>query len=184
MPLDSPCNEFSEEMRLVGEILTSYSELEFQLACCVGEALRDTNAAFQLLFSIQTESDRIEAADAILYPAMKSIKAARFYIHVSAALRYCKAIRDQYTHCHWDRTAPELRLLNMKEVALSVERDAMSRYSKVTIALLREQASYFEYCYDGLRYLHLQQQVHAGGGIDSRSYPKPKRNNHRSFICL
>ena len=173
MPLNSPYKTFPEEMKLIGAMLTGYGELEFWLTHCVGEALRDTNAAFQLFCHFQSEKERIDAADAILHPAMIALKMARSYGLVVGALRHCRTIRNQYAHCHWDGAGPELRLLNIEKTDFSCGGNRIIKYYGVTLSLLREQASYFEYCYDGIRYLYLEQQIHGGGEIEAQTHAKP-----------
>ena len=167
---------FPNEAKLVGSILTGYGELEFWLATCVGTAMRDNNTAFRLIFRLRNESQRIDAADALLYPAMKKLKLAGPYSHVIGAMRHCRTIRNQYSHCHWFQEAGKpfkLKFYNLESTAFTSEGDGPLNLVETSAALLAEQVAYFEYCLEGWRYLIVEQDVRAGR-LSVNTFDKPK----------
>ena len=122
MPLIPWIDRFPDEAKLIGTILTSYGELEFWMASCVGRAI-DDSTAFRTIFRMRNESQRIDAADALLYPKMKLLKLSGAYSHVIGAMRFCRTLRNQYSHCHWSPSDKHLLFFNMESTAFTSEGD-------------------------------------------------------------
>jgi hypothetical protein len=175
MPLASWVDRFQVEAKLIGSILTGYGELEFWMATCVATSLNDTATAFRTIFRLRNESQRIDVADALLYPVMKKHGLSGAYSHAVGAMRHCRTIRNQYSHCHWEPVtgAKRLSFFNLEAAAFTSNDDSPAvKTFDVDVPLLTEQVSYFEYCLDG--YCYLVEQLKRLAGEEPRDCPTPK----------
>jgi hypothetical protein len=152
-------DEHPAEAFNLASILAGYGELEFCLQECLGTVLRDDGASVRLLFRIRSESQRIDAADSILRPAMKELGAEGAYGQMLGALRWCRSMRNTYAHCHWWGSDGVLWYTNLAETAKRLDDNVMLRFVAVDAALLTEQDAFFGYtaeCLHHLRFLSLK----------------------------
>lgn len=90
------------EATIIGRLLAGYSELEFSLLVCLVAALNsDTPTAFKIMFRLRGESSRIDIADAIMHSRYKDAGLSSEYAEAIGAIRFCKDVRNQYAHAHW-----------------------------------------------------------------------------------
>ena len=176
MPKITPWQiKFPEEARLVGALLSGYGELEFELNMCVGAGMGDQTVAFRALFRMRNEGQRLDLAEALIDPAIKHYKLEGEFAHAIGAIRHCKAIRNNFAHCHWHHTddPPALRYCNMEDAAKSRGNETILNFRPADIELLTEQVSFFGYCSDWFAYLNHELEVRAGK-LESHDWPKPK----------
>ncbi|HKY86720.1 MAG TPA: hypothetical protein VJL90_08180 [Pseudorhodoplanes sp.] len=156
-------DRFPEEKDLVGSLVVGYGEIEFSLMSCVGLVCMDgdMNRAARVLFRVPGEAARINVADALLKPALMTVKLDGQWSNAVGALRHCKTIRNQYAHCHW--TAFEgLEFANLDEAAGSSEGVAMVKIRRIDLTLLRQQMGYFEYAVTWLYHLYGEYEKRTG----------------------
>ncbi|MGJ0508214.1 MAG: hypothetical protein ACR652_14065 [Methylocystis sp.] len=110
----------SDEGAIIGRIITGYGELEFVMSLCVGEALNDRDLAMRVLFSLKSESARIDLGESLSRNEIKANGLEASYFEAVAAMRYCRALRNQYAHSHWAFFPKEgVFFSNMEEAASS-----------------------------------------------------------------
>lgn len=164
-----------EEQRLVGTILTSYGDLEYMLATCLGAVLNDRAAAIRSLFRLRGGNVRIQVADALLRPRMDAIGLKDAYDATLGALRYSTKIRNQYAHCHWYDGGEGFGIFftdlqNAADTAIGSLSYAMRH---VDLALLRLQDDYLQYAIAWLSFLAKEFEMRAGRSTShDREAPK------------
>ena len=167
-------NKFPTEAQLIGNILTSYGELEFSAATALAVAMKDSSTAFRLMFRLRNEGQRLEVFNTMMYPTAKTYGLDAPYSHVIGALRTCKSIRNRYAHSHWYHDEKTVSYCNMEEAAEASETEPMLTFTAVNLNLLREEVDYFSYCDDGLLYL-TEEIRRKDGTISSHAFQEPKQ---------
>src|SRR5690349_14601379 len=102
----------AEEQAVIGQMLMAYGEFEFAAASLIGYAIADDDMAARLFFRVRGESARLDVADAILRPYFTKLNLAGQWGCAIGALRYCKDIRNQYSHCNWQRNGQFMTFVN------------------------------------------------------------------------
>jgi hypothetical protein len=169
-------NKFPDEARIIGRILTGYSELEYQLSMCAGLAIDNRVVAFRCLFQLRGENVRLVAADALMRSAYETIGLKDEYEACLSALRVSKSIRNQYAHAHWIGFDPEgLFFTDMEKTAKSA---AVKNYAQS--AAHRCSASKSSRDIPGLRprlALVSSSRVRTSGGQIVQPRPESSENN-------
>lgn len=172
-----------QERFLLGSMLISYGEFEFNLACLVEDVLKvTTDEAARLLFRVRGEGARIDVADALIRPAMARANLGGKWGNVYGALKHCKKIRNQYAHCHWQNIDNNLYFLDFDQDAQSPADEVfMLRYHGIDLPLLEAQIGFFEYTSDLLYYLSFEYRKFAHNGKvewkEPKSVPQPPLYN-------
>jgi hypothetical protein len=183
-----------DEQRLVGQILTKYGDLEYVLACCLGQVLNNKGAAVRSLFRLRGGNVRIQVADAIMRPFMDSIGLKDHYDSALGALRYSTSIRNQYAHCHWyDCGDAGLFFTDMQKAAATVIGELSYSMRHTDKSLLELQSEYLSYNYTWLWYLTEEYEVRAGRSAthdwpiqkikDQPPLHNPPAEHHSQGIC-
>jgi hypothetical protein len=176
---------YPEEAAVIGRLLTGYGEIEFELAHAVGVALNSFDNAIRLVFRVRNESQRLEVADAILRPFFAKIELSGQYGCALGAARHCKAIRNQYAHCHWySEEVVGLYFTNLEEAAKRREGETSFNMQQISLPLLKEQEAYFIYAQDCLVWLRRESYHRLGlEGPHGRAWPtalrQPSLDNHQ-----
>jgi hypothetical protein len=84
---------FPEEAARIGRIVAAFGELEFILALCVGEVLRDRDTALRTIFRLASDRARIDTADALIRPSYIKIGRQAEYTDMIGAVRHCRTTR-------------------------------------------------------------------------------------------
>ncbi len=133
------------EARLLAVLLAGYGELEYALSDCVGDVLGSQVHGLKLLFRIRSETQRLDAADAVLRPAYSKTDLAGPYSRAIGAIRWCKTQRNTYAHCHWVESNGTLWYTNMEEIGRQESDNPQLKFLPVPKAILEEQVTYFNY---------------------------------------
>jgi hypothetical protein len=96
------------------------------------------------------------------------------WITAYSAISYCKNIRNQYAHCHWQLTDEKLAFLNLDEEAKSQAGEMNVTFRLIDQPLLEEQLQYFDYAVNWLYHLRDQLILAAGKKTQSQPFPAPK----------
>ncbi len=175
---------FAEDIKpgwLIGQMLIGYGEIEYELASLLGAAY-DPRMALRAMFRSRGETARIEVADSLLHPRCLEIGVKAKYEITISAVKFCKNVRNQYSHCHWHLEDGDLWFYNMESAAEGHPETIDFTFQHVNMKLLLEQLAYFNYS----RYclIHLQNQFGYHGGLknqDPTPWPKapqrPKKSN-------
>ena len=176
---------YPEEQAIIGRLLMAYGEMEFGVAKLLGHAFDgDDNIAARLFFRVHGEGPRIDVADAILRRFFTHLKLAGQWSNTVGALRYCKAVRNQYAHCNWlaDSSRP-LTFINMDTDVSSPDGELMLLLYPTSLAVLKEQQKFFEYATDWLYFLDCQCRrrsgIEAPDPPEPKSIPQPPKHNRR-----
>lgn len=173
---------FSEEQRIVGQMLMAYGEFEFVLASIVGYSIGDEHAGARIFFRVHGESARLDVADAILRPYFEKLGLNGQWGNALGASRYCKDIRNQYAHSNWLTPKNDvLTFVNMDSDVASPDGPLMLQLYPTDLSLLKKQREYFEYTNDWLYFL--QCRCRRKSGLESpdpatpKSIPQPPKHN-------
>ncbi len=111
-------NDFPEEAAVVGRLLTGYGELELELAQCVGAATGDIDAAITTLFKKRGADTRIKTAGNLAETLYDEAGLGDDYRTTVDDMDCCRAIRNQYAHCHWyPRAQDGLGFIDLEDIA-------------------------------------------------------------------
>lgn len=169
-PLAFYLDQFPAHGILIGEILLSYSHLEFMVVDLVGQAIgRDIDCAIRLLYRLRGANDRLQAADAVLRPFMNDLALGGPYGQWLGAMRKCRIIRNQFAHCGWMSRSGHLEFASLEECAQGTEGETTMHFNRIELKLLEQQLDYFEYAYDVLIYLTYEAR-----------YRRDRRRRHRN----
>jgi hypothetical protein len=138
---------YPQEGAIIGAILAGYGELDYQCSHCLSSALQDREGAFRAFFRLRGEEQRIEIADALMRAHYEQAELKDKYDTAINGLRWCKKIRNQYSHYHWagfDKTAG-LFFTNMEIPAKLQRGEIIFHMRHVDVGLLRKQEEYFDY---------------------------------------
>jgi hypothetical protein len=135
--------KFPAEAAIIGRLIAGYGELEFGFALCLGRAIGDQNAAAKTLFRLRGEDSRLQVADALMRRRYSDQNLTDAYNTAIGAMRHCKAIRNQYAHCHWLETTEGLFFTDFDKPAKSSQNVLMLSFNHIDEALLKSQEAYF-----------------------------------------
>ncbi len=178
--LMSAFQAFPKEAAIIGRLIPAYGEFEYIFAFCVGHVLGDHDRAIKLAFRLRSESNRFDACDALIRgPAIKAGLESE-YLDTHNAMAYCRKIRNQYAHCHWE-SHPRAGLFFV-DFERSAKEDAPTSYDwrHVDEALLLKQDAYFIYCRQCLNFLQGALQVRISGIARSLPFPMPRGRSQPS----
>lgn len=153
---------YKREAALIGEILTHYTNLEFNWANCLGVAFSDYDKAFRCLYRIRGGSARIEVGDALMRPHYESVGLKNEYETAADAYRYATKIRNQFAHAiFYDTRTNGLRFTNVEKTAKTAAGE-MTPLHPIDEKLLTLQVSFFDYTSDCLAHLEYEGLKRAG----------------------
>jgi hypothetical protein len=165
---------YPDEQRIVGKILTHYGDLEYLLATCLGQVLNDRAAAIRSLFRLRGGNVRLQVASAIMRPAMDAIGLKDSYDATLGAFGYSTKIRNQYAHCHWhDGEDSGLFYTDLYKAACTSIGPLSYSVRHVDKALLESQADYLDYTRFWLWYL-VSEYAFRAGRSSTNKWPAPK----------
>jgi hypothetical protein len=173
---------FPNEAAIIGRLIPAYGEFEYIFAYCAGHVLGDPDRAIKLAFRLRSEINRFDACDALIRKPAIEFGIEKEYLDTHSAMAYCRKIRNQYTHCHWE-SHPRAGLFFV-DLEPSAKKDAPIKYDwkHVDEALLRKQEGYFIYCLECLNFLQgaLQERMKGPKGVLPFSMPsgRPKPSEH------
>lgn len=164
-----------KERELIGSMLMAYGEIEFALIGCIAEILDDdVHTTTRVLFRVNGEGARLNVADAILRPAMRKLDLVDDWITTYAAAQFCKNVRNQYAHCHWQIDHRGLFFIDLDEDAKPHDEIMLVNFRPIDLPLLEKQANHFDYTLAWLYFLKENIQVKNGKPLSGRPFPKPK----------
>lgn len=159
---------------IIGRILSSYGELEFELARCTAAALNDEDAAYKALFRMRGEEARIQVADAMMRQKFIAAGLENPYAETISGMSKCRKLRNNYAHCHWIVEGYVLCFVEMEEI---VEKNTPLDFTRLTSCpvddpLLENQEAYFKFVQRRFWYLEAEYRLRAGL-ISSHVFPMP-----------
>ena len=140
---------FGDEIALIGQILTGYSDLEIDLMLCAKAVCVDLDTVLKAMFRSRGETNRINVADALGRQRYHALGVGNEFKMAIEAVRHCLKIRNKYAHCKWrDDNTGQLAFANLEEIAK--EDSLITDFGNVTthyvnVPLLNTQLAYFEY---------------------------------------
>ncbi len=172
MHLNPALHRFPDEAAIIGRMVLAYGELELLVGLCLAAVLGDRDTALRTMFRILGETNRIGAADAIMYPKYASQGLEGEYGQGMGAVRWCTTTRNQYAHCQWvDHHDAGLFYTNLQDPAKK-STTFEYWYRHVDVPILEEQEAYFGYAADWL--LYLEAEYSTKKGLIVPGFPKPK----------
>lgn len=169
--------QFSEQGTIIGRLLSSYGDLEFDLCTCVGMAVDDRDMVLKVMFRARGEQHRIHIADAIGRKAFRALNLETQFVDTVGGLQHCRKIRNQFSHCNWlDDNTGDLAFVNLEEIAKqhTVAEISSLTTRHVTVALLQEHEEFFGFISDCLAFLNYEAQRLAGR-LSSHPFSMPPK---------
>src|SRR5207249_9342099 len=80
-----------------------------ELYTCLMNVLRDSDSAMRVVFRTRGEERRILIADALMREKFNAIGLVNPYSEAISDMGWCRQIRNQYAHCHWEPKRSDLR---------------------------------------------------------------------------
>ena len=167
---------FPKEAAIIGRLIPAYGEFEYIFAFCAGHVLGDLDRAIKLAFRLRSESHRFDTCDVLIRgPAIKASLESE-YLDTHNAMAYCRKIRNQYAHCHWEsHPRAGLFFVDLEPSAKKKGNTPISYdWRHVDEALLLKQEAYFIYCGQCLNFLQGALQVRMNGSAGSLPFPMPR----------
>lgn len=146
----------------MGRLLLGYGEVEFWIVTLAGFGVGDPMHAFRVVFRCRSESQRLQVADALVRPKMKSLGLEAAYTDGYGAARHCLKIRNQYAHLHFHAEGKLLKITNMDDFAAKPDSDQLY-FRPLTVQTLQEQDAYFGYTVTLLSHVWGEAQAMLGG---------------------
>jgi hypothetical protein len=135
-------HRFPNEAAIIGRLLAGYGEIDFTFAVLAAKILGDEETVMRAIFRIRGEAARIDLADAIISSRLRGSQLDN-YVYSLECVRHCRAIRNQYAHCHWnDDDTLGLFFTNL-EVAAEKPSGFDRRWRHVDLTLLTAQEDFF-----------------------------------------
>jgi hypothetical protein len=168
---------FPDEMRIIGQLLTDYVELEISLMNCVQVVHDDLDGVFKAMFRPRGETKRIDIADGLGRTSYEKWGLGTEFAMAIGAMRHALKIRDQYSHCIWQASVNELKFGGLEELAsdnqpLSDLDDVA--FKEITLDLLEEQYAYFVYTDHLLRWVNYEGRALANKITSANLLSKPE----------
>jgi hypothetical protein len=160
--------EWRCEAAIIGRLLAGYGEFEFQLALCVGHAVRDVRQAIRDIFTIRGAEDRIKLAKKMAREPMRLTGLKDQFAETLAAVRVCKGIRNDLAHCHWatlvgGHESDGLFFVNVEDAAREKSpKKIVYRWQHASLSRLQQMESYFDYTRDCLLHVEFAMAAHRG----------------------
>jgi hypothetical protein len=153
--------EWPDEVAIVGRLLADYGELEFELAMSMGFAMRDKRKALRDFFITRGEQARIdlvkETEKKNQWMRLTGVKAE--FAEALAAVRACKKIRNDFSHCHWQSLKDGLEtdglfFVNVERAAkASPSGKLVFQWEHASLPRLQAIEAYFVYAHGCLRHV-------------------------------
>ncbi|MGO8844183.1 MAG: hypothetical protein ACLQFI_02315 [Methylocella sp.] len=157
---------FGREASIIGQLLTGYSALEYQLCMVAGMGGGDVEKAITKLFSKRGETRRVKLADGLGGAAYAAAGLGQEFATAIEDILLCVEIRNQYAHCIWhDDLTGRLAFAHMEEIAHQngLGADTLNlTFFYVDVDLLQEQEAFFFYAKDNLNYLNYKRRQLVG----------------------
>jgi len=168
--------KFQNEARLIGNLLTGYTDLELSLLNCVQVVKNDFDAVLKAMFRVRGETNRIEIADGLGLNEYRTIGLEAEFSEAIDAMRHCVKIRNQFAHCiYWDDFSGRLAIAALEDAADLKQAvndfKAMSVYH-VDVLLLARQEAYFCYTSDLISWVNYEGRYRTGI-LKKTSVPTP-----------
>lgn len=168
---------FPDEMRVIGQLLTDYVELEISLMNCVQVVHDDLDGVFKAMFRPRGETKRIDIADGLGRTGYEKWSLGTEFAMAIDAMRHALKIRDQYSHCIWQVKVNELKFAALEELAFDNQPLANLddvAFKEITLDLLTEQSTYFVYIDHLLRWLSYEGRALANKITSANRLSKPE----------
>jgi len=177
---------YPREAAIIGQLVSGYGELEFDLAYAVRWIIDDEDTAFKVMFRGPGEMQRILMADALARGKIADTKQKTIFEQTLASMHVCRKIRNQYAHCHWmDSVGGGLKFIQLEEIAeqhAPVVISTIKQYG-ADASLLSQQQAYFLHTQRRWHYLALEFQARRGViasnpiAVAPRTMRTPKMHN-------
>lgn len=138
-----------EEATIVGRLLAGYGELELSMCGCIAKIPGyDIHSGIKEIFGNKGAENRIKNAKKIMRVPYTDAGLGAEFSETMSDMNWCREIRNQFAHCHWDDWSRRgLKFVDLEEVASMTGKvrklAKASRY--VSLTELREQEAFFRY---------------------------------------
>jgi hypothetical protein len=170
--------DYQDEVKIIGQMLLGYGEIEFALGLAVGIACGDSEAPLHAATQVRSETSRLDIIDTFAVRAFRKTDLLASYLTAMDATRFCLKIRNQWAHCHWGNDKFGLKFQTFGDKGTFSGENSFDDWARINLATLQSQASYFEYA----RLCSLCLETNAGflahGKPPKRSMPKEMRKPH------
>ena len=167
---------FSNEQKLIGEMLLGYGELEFVMLDILNAVMRNAQTAVRTLYQIRSETHRLNVVEAIVTPWFEKLNLGGQLREGMNAANHCKNIRNQYAHCTYIADGSVLRFANLETTAKGKGEQCQVVASPISLELLKKQRSYFDYADQMLLWLDYTYRTKNGRPVAvDQPIPKPRR---------
>lgn len=137
---------------------------------------KDGTTAVRTLYQLRSESNRLSVFEAIAQPWFDQVKLGGQFKEGIDAAYHCKNIRNQYAHCHWLDVNGVLKFCQLEEVARSKAANAEIKAHPISLPLIKEQSTYFDYTDHMLLWLNFKYRLKTNQSPRTEGIiPKPKR---------
>ncbi|MEA2753936.1 MAG: hypothetical protein QOJ54_225, partial [Aliidongia sp.] len=92
---------FPAEGAILGTLLTSYTDIEYQLCLCAGMGGGDVRKAITDIFSRRGETRRVEIANRFGSAGYSNVGLGAEFDEAIDDVFWCLKIRNRYAHCIW-----------------------------------------------------------------------------------
>lgn len=165
--------QFRKEARIIGQLLTSYGEIEFRLAVCAGKALGDQNIGLRTIFGMQGEKNRIRVASGLARDRFISLGLGPEFAAAIKAVDGCRVIRNQFAHAHY-ASADYYHTLFFTDLEAAADTDEFEYlWHHIDIPLLSEHLRFFSYAGQWLLFFENELDLRTGK-IQNHIFPMPK----------
>jgi hypothetical protein len=164
---------FPREASIIGDLLTGYSAIEYQLCMCAGMGGGNVSKAITELFSKRGETPRVKRANRLGGAAYAAAGLGQEFDTAIDDILHCVRIRNQYAHCIWHEQASRLVFAHMEEIAAPNGSAADTRnltFFAVDVDLLREQKKFFFFVKDNLNYLNYKRRQTVGSDVGASAH--------------
>jgi hypothetical protein len=174
MTLSIPAfHQFPKEAELIGRILIGYGEIEYSMLTALGAVLGDLNVTVKVMYRTRGEEQRLEIADALMRHEFEKVSLSGPYCEAMADAHWCRRIRNQYAHSHFDSYDGVLSFSDLEETAKQKPQTTRVKRRPLKLSLLQEQEAYFGYVQWCWFFLGKEYQKKAGSiSIHDATLPK------------
>lgn len=160
-------HEWPTEAGIIARLLGGYGELEFELALCTGHAISDKREGIRNFFAVRGETARIKFAQSEANLGMRLSNLKDQFTRALDAMRECKDIRNNLSHCHWaslkhDQPSDGLFYVNLERSAAASTGPIVYQWQHASLNRLQEFETFYRYASDCL--WHVQGRIAAARG--------------------
>ena len=172
---------FSAEGALVGQMLTAYGEIEYELFSILCLISDEAPHHLKTVFRLRRRRERLDVIDSLIRPHFSKLGLAAKYAQAMDAVDCCRMLFNQYDSCHWYARDGELLFVDLDDLGEQGSDSAGLRALSTDADLLSLQMAYFDYA--RLCLVHLRQELGKEGEPDPKARPMPpKRIRPNMFI--